>query len=106
MLLHGPMEGKAQAEVLHRDTLGGISRPAQAPVEGLQHLPVAEADRRLQAQAGGAGEHARQEGREPPVPFGNLHAGAVLQEQLHGTVQQLGLADRLEVRRPVFRLGK
>ncbi len=104
--LRRPVERKAQAEVLHRDILLGEARPAQAPVEGLQHFPVAKAHRGFQAQPGGLGKYARQESSQPPVPLGYPDAGAVLHAQLHGTRQHLILPCRPEKRRAVLGLGQ
>ena len=100
------MKGEGQAEVLHGDLLRGTARLAQAPVEGFQHFPVVEADRGFQAQVRRLGEDPRQKGREPPVPLGNPHTGAVFQAQLQAAGQHLRLPDGLEMGRAVFRLGQ
>lgn len=99
-------EDKGQAEILHRNSLNGTARPAQAAMEGLQHFPVTEAHLRLQAQAGRMGKHARHKGRQPPMPFGNLDTGAVFPAKLHGAERHFFLADPMEERRVIFRFGK
>ena len=100
------VESKGQREILHRNPLRRITCPAQSPEECFHHFPVTEANRRLQAQLGRAGKHPRQKSREPPVPLGNFHERAVVQEQLQRAGQHLLLIGRLKMCRPVLRLGQ
>ena len=71
------MEGKRQTQVLPGNPLRRISCPTQPLIKGLQHFSVAKSDCHFQTQFAGARKNTRQESRQPPMSFRNLHAGTL-----------------------------